>query len=210
MNDMLTDSTFVNSYDGLSAAKQKIEFKNFSTKLDSGYGLSTGINSDNELSVSSSIEGGVTTTITNNGFSLSSEKTMDCNTYVSSASISWFPPKTTVEESITTNLTAGSVTSTIGIEYTANDPAWKPLPEPVPVVSPYACQLPEFNVDWDSVPVEGKVGLVIIGGVALIALIIVAPPVGVPLAVSAASAGVVVLVIPEMDESGESEGGIEI
>ena len=146
---------------------QKLEFKNFSANLDSGYGLSTGINSDNELSVSSSIEGGPTITNLPNGVNVSYSNSVDNISYNSSITTIYFPlPTLTMEESVTTTLPAGSVTSTIGIEYKPSGPEWRSVPEPV--TSPYPSQVPEFEVDWNAVLVATAVVAVVVVAVVLI------------------------------------------
>lgn len=140
---------------------QQLEFKNFSAKLDSGYGLSTGINSDNELSVSSSTEGAPTITNLPNGVKVAYGNAVDNISYNYSVSTIYIPqPTLTIEESVTTTLPAGSVTSTIGIEYKASGPEWRSVPEPV--TAPYPCQIPEFEVDWGSVLVATGVVVVVV------------------------------------------------
>ena len=82
--------------------------------------------------------------------SISYENKVGANTYSYNFEIDVFNGKFTMEEKVTTDLEVGSVSSAIGIKY-SNDSFWKPLPEPVPVESPYTCQIPDFNIDWETV-----------------------------------------------------------
>lgn len=71
------------------------------------------------------------------------------------------PPALTMEESVKTDLGNGSVTSTIGIKFEDNS-SWKPLPAPVPVESPYTCQIPDFDVNWEAVGTVAVIGVVVV------------------------------------------------
>lgn len=72
----------------------------------------------------------------------------------------------TLEESVTTEVEGGSVTTKIGIRQSNN--TWKPLPEPEVVTVPYPDKIPEFDVDWEEVGVV--IGTVAVGTVVYIGL----------------------------------------
>jgi len=68
--------------------------------------------------------------------------------------------KLVLEESVTTKVDGGSVTSKIGIEK-KNNTSWKPVPVPVPVEVPYPGAIPDFEVDWETVGEIVVVGAVV-------------------------------------------------
>lgn len=72
-----------------------------------------------------------------------------------------------VEESVTTDVEGGSVTTKIGIEKDNNGNGWSPVAEPVPVEVPYPARVPEFDldydVDWETVGEVAVVAAVIYG-----------------------------------------------
>ena len=53
------------------------------------------------------------------------------------------------------------------MKYEDNKDKWKPLAVPVPVESPYTCQIPQFDIDWETVQVAGTCLLVAAGIIAL-------------------------------------------
>ena len=82
--------------------------------------------------------------------SVSYENKIGANTYSYNFELDVFKQEFTMEEKVTTDLEVGSVSSTVGIKY-SNDSSWKPLPAPVPVESPYTSQIPDFDIDWETV-----------------------------------------------------------
>lgn len=80
------------------------------------------------------------------------------------------------ERSVTTNFGEyGAIESTVGIKIEHNDDnnnRFRPLPEPVPVTSPYPAQVPQFDVDWHAVRnVAITGGAIILTGIAIGAFI---------------------------------------
>lgn len=149
--------------------EQKLGFKEL--KYSEEYGgikIGTGVDKDGTVSVNTKTPYGNEVKLNGEGmFEYSYENTVGANTYKYSYGIELVPPALTMEESIKTDLEGGSVTSAIGLKYQDNS-SWTPLAEPVPVESPYTCQLPEFDVDWKTVQVVGtKVveGVVITAGI---------------------------------------------
>lgn len=69
----------------------------------------------------------------------------------------------TLEESVTTEVDGGSVTSTVGITKRQND--WPRLPDPEPVTVPYPGSIPELNIDWEEVVIIGTLLCVVYAGV---------------------------------------------
>ena len=96
------------------------------------------ISSDNSsvsFDVTGTLEGSGSVTIGNNTYTITIIAT---------------PDKLVLEESVTTEVEGGSVTTTIGIEKT-NNSSWKPVPVPVPVEVPYPGVVPDFEIDWETV-----------------------------------------------------------
>lgn len=67
-----------------------------------------------------------------------------------------------IEESVTTEVDGVSVSSAIGIKKSSSS-NWQPMPEPVPITSPYGGVIPDFEIDWDAVG-----SIVVIAGVTYI------------------------------------------
>jgi hypothetical protein len=74
--------------------------------------------------------------------------------------------KITVEKSVTTEVEGGSVTSTIGIEKTNNNPEWEPIA--VPVEEPKTVYIPSFEFDWEALAATALSIVVICAGVYLV------------------------------------------
>lgn len=130
--------------------EQKAQLKDYDYTYDFGGGISASIDNEGNLSVETSGENIPTTTISGTGMSVSYENKIGANTYSYNFELDVFKQEFTMEEKVTTDLEVGSVSSTVGIEY-SNDSSWKPLPAPVPVESPYTCQIPDFDIDWETV-----------------------------------------------------------
>ena len=130
--------------------EQKAQLKDFDYTYDFGGGISASIDNKGNLSVETSGENIPTTTILETGMSVSYENKIGGNTYSYNFEFDVFKQEFTMEESVNTDFEVGSVSSTVGIKY-SNDSSWKPLPAPIPVESPYTCQIPDFNVDWETV-----------------------------------------------------------
>ena len=130
--------------------EQKAQLKDYDYTYDFGGGISASIDNEGNLSVETSGENIPTTTISGTGMSVSYENKIGANTYSYNFELDVFKQEFTMEESVTTDLEVGSVSSTVGIKY-SNDSSWKPLPAPVPVESPYTCQIPDFDIDWETV-----------------------------------------------------------
>ena len=130
--------------------EQKAQLKDYDYTYDFGGGISASIDNEGNLSVETSGENIPTTTISGTGMSVSYENKIGANTYAYNFELDIFKQEFTMEEKVTTDLEVGSVSSTVGIEY-SNDSSWKPLPAPVPVESPYTCQIPDFDIDWETV-----------------------------------------------------------
>ena len=81
------------------------------------------------------------------------ERTIGANTYKYRAEFSFIKNEFVIEESVTTNLEGGSVTSAVGIKCKGESNGWKPVPVPVPEPSPVTVQIPSFDVDWETVAV---------------------------------------------------------
>ena len=153
---------------------QKAKLKDYDYTYDFGGGVSASIDNEGNLSVETSGENIPTTTISGTGMSVSYENKIGANTYSYNFEIDVFKQEFTMEEKVTTDFEAGSVSSAIGIKY-SNDSKWKPLPAPVPVESPYTCQIPDFDIDWETV---GNV--VLIAGVTYVVVKTVAAIVLIP------------------------------
>ena len=130
--------------------EQKAQLKDYDYTYDFGGGISASIDNEGNLSVETSGENIPTTTISGTGMSVSYENKIGANTYSYNFELDVFKQEFTMEEKVTTDLEVGSVSSTVGIKY-SNDSSWKPLPAPVPVESPYTCQIPDFDIDWETV-----------------------------------------------------------
>ena len=152
---------------------QKAKLKDYDYTYDFGGGVSASIDNEGNLSVETSGENIPKTTISGTGMSVSYENKVGANTYSYNFEIDVFKQEFTMEEQVTTDLEASSVSSTIGIKY-SKDSTWKPLPAPVPVESPYTCQIPDFDIDWETVGnvvVIAGVTYAVVKTVAAIALI---------------------------------------
>lgn len=127
---------------------QRVKIDNISAETGGMLSIGTECNMDGDgkISVSSdnssvsfdytgTLEGSGTVTIGNNTYTV---------TIIAS------PDKLVLEESVTTEVEGGSVTTKIGIEK-KNNSSWKPVPVPVPVEVPYPGVLPEFEIDWEAV-----------------------------------------------------------
>lgn len=130
--------------------EQRAQLKDYNYTYDFGGGISASIDNEGNLSVETSGENIPTTTISETGMSVSYENKIGANTYSYYFEFDVFKQEFTMEEKVTTDFEVGSVSSTIGIKY-SNDSSWKPLPAPVPVESPYTCQIPDFDIDWETV-----------------------------------------------------------
>lgn len=84
--------------------------------------------------VNGKLEGTGSVTIGNNTYTIKVEGDLD---------------EVVAEQSVTTKVEGGSVTSKIGIKKQNNN--WKPIPVPVPVEVPYPSPVPDFDVDWETV-----------------------------------------------------------
>lgn len=139
--------------------KQKVQLKNFNYKYDFGDGISASIDSEGNLAVETS-DNRHTSKISEKGVSASFKNTVGNSTYSYNYEFDFFKQEFKMEESVTTEVEVGSVTSAVGIKYSDNS-SWKILPELVPVESPYTCQIPDFDIDWETVG-----DIVIIAGIA--------------------------------------------
>lgn len=150
---------------------QKLELKGFDySGMAGGINIGAGIDADGKISVDSVAPSGNGVSLSSDGLTCSYESTVGINTYTYTYGMELTPPAFTVEESVKTELEGGSITSTIGLKYEDNTNKWKPMPAPVPVESPYTCQIPEFDVDWEIV---GDIAIVAGVAIAAGALIII-------------------------------------
>lgn len=147
---------------------QKLKLKEFGVSASSG-GAEIGVDVSDEgnVSVSSKASTGGKVSLSGDGLDYSYENKIGSNTYIYKYGMELVPPALTVEESVKTDLENGSVTSTIGIKFEDNS-SWEPLPVPVPVESPYTCQIPEFDVNWEAVGTVVVIGTVVVAAGALI------------------------------------------
>lgn len=127
---------------------QRVKIDNISAETDGLLKIGTQIDMDGngKISVSndnSSVSFDVTGTLETRG-----SITIGNDTYAITIVAS--TDKLVLEESVTTNVDGGSVTTKIGIEK-SNNSKWKPVPVPVPVEVPYPGVLPDFEVDWETV-----------------------------------------------------------
>lgn len=143
----------------------QLEFEDFSAKIGA---LSGSLDKDGKGSIS--IGGGpagAEISIGENGPSFSCENVIDDTTYTYKYELDLMKHEFTMEEKITTDLDEAEVSSAIGITFSDNN-RWKPLPEPVPVTSPYTVQIPSFDVDWEEVGVAVLEGVVVTAAVVAI------------------------------------------
>ncbi|MGM9603404.1 MAG: hypothetical protein ACI3W5_17685 [Faecousia sp.] len=127
---------------------QRVKIDNISAETGGMLSIGTECNMDGDgkISVSSdnssvsfdytgTLEGSGTVTIGNNTYTV---------TIIAS------PDKLVLEESVTTEVEGGSVTTKIGIEK-KNNSSWKAVPVPVPIEVPYPGVLPDIEIDWEAV-----------------------------------------------------------
>ncbi len=145
---------------------QKLKLQEFN--YDFGSGISAGVDDENNLSVGMS-EAGTKFEVTFDGIKTTHEITIGANTYTYLYELNTWEQEVTMEYGVTTDVDAGSITSAMGIKIRGT--GWKPLPEYVPITSPYTCQLPDFNIDWETV------GTIVIAG-GIVAAIVFAPSTG--------------------------------
>ncbi|MEE0931026.1 MAG: hypothetical protein UIM53_08500 [Acutalibacteraceae bacterium] len=156
----------------LIAQEQKVQLKDYNYTYDFGNGLTASLDSEGNLSIEASGDNVPTVTVSGSGISVSYETEVGNNTYGYNFEYDPLTQTLVLEESVTTNVgDAGSVTSAVGVKFKENN-NWKPLPAPVPVESPYTCQvpeisLPEFDVDWEVVA-GVTVAVVVVGAIVLI------------------------------------------
>ena len=127
---------------------QRVKIDNISAETGGMLSIGTECNMDGEGKISissdnSSVSFDVTGTLEGSG-----SVTIGNNTYT--ITIIATPDKLVLEESVTTEVEGGSVTTTIGIEKT-NNSSWKPVPVPVSVEVPYPGVVPDFEIDWETV-----------------------------------------------------------
>ncbi len=161
---------------------QQIKLKDYEFSHDFGNGLTLSHNSDGENSMDLSGDDGFGNIVHYNakennkeliGHNFYYEKKVGPHTFAYKFELDYPKREMLLEEKVTTDFDVGSVSSAIGIK-TKDDSDWKPLPALVPaeVAVPYPSQLPEFNVDWQTVKEVGKdvaiVGVVVVGTGALI------------------------------------------
>ena len=145
---------------------KKIELKGLSYEGKiGGYKLGGEIGNESSIGFTTPFGNGVQTW--ENGLLTNSyEKTIGKNTYSYKFGMSTLlNTEIVVEKSVKTDLEGGSITSTAGLKYEDNKDKWTPLA--VPVESPYTCQIPEFDIDWETVQVAGTCLLVAAGIIAL-------------------------------------------
>lgn len=155
----------------LIAEEQQLKLKEYSDKQDLGNGISTGIVSfvlpgDNVPKIETSLE----------GITVSYENTIGADTYAHNYIINWVEQEIAIENSVSTDTDIGSVSSALGIKFSDDSKSrWKPLPEPVPIESPYSSHIPDFDIDWktvgETVIVVGAITYVVVKTAAAIALI---------------------------------------
>lgn len=144
--------------------EQRLKLNNISTETGGMLSIGTECNMDGEgkISVSSNNSNAsfdVTGTLEGSG-----SVTIGDNTYT--ITINANMEKIVLEESVTTKVEGGSVTTKIGIEKKNND-SWKPVPVPVPVEVPYPGAIPDFNIDWELVR-DGVIAVTIVYGIVYI------------------------------------------
>lgn len=148
--------------------EQKIELKGLNYEGEiGGYKLGGEIGNESSIGFTTPFGNGVQTW--ENGLLTNSyEKTIGKNTYSYKFGMSTLlNTEIVIEKSVKTDLEGGSITSTAGMKYEDNKDKWKPLAVPVPVESPYTCQIPQFDIDWETVQVAGTCLLVAAGIIAL-------------------------------------------
>lgn len=153
--------------------EQKIELKNVSWKKSAGGELlsaDVSVNSDEEASVSVS---STNTSVSVDGASATASYSYKLGDNTYTFETSYGVNEFTIQESVKTDLSGGSVTTTIGIKK-SNQTNWKPLPVPEPVYSPSPIQVPSLNVDWEKVATVTAV----VSVVAITAGIVLAVPTG--------------------------------
>lgn len=148
--------------------EQRLKLKEFGYTADyGGVEIGADFDADGKISVSGKEPQGGKVSISGDGLDYSYENKIGNNTYTYSYGMELVPPALTMEESVKTDLGNGSVTSTIGIKFEDNS-SWKPLPAPVPVESPYTCQIPDFDVNWEAVGTVAVIGVVVVAAGVLI------------------------------------------
>lgn len=147
---------------------QMLQLKEFEyTASYGGVEIGAAMDSEGGISVSGKTPIGGEVSISEDGLEYSYENEIGSNTYIHSYGMELVPPAFKMEESVKTDLGNGSVTSTVGIRYEGNS-SWKPLPAPVPVESPYTCQIPDFDVNWETVRTVAVIGVVVVAAGAVI------------------------------------------
>ncbi len=129
--------------------EQKLKLKSFDFSHDFGNGVSASIDNDREVSVSLSKENMPTFEASPSGVKISYETEDGANTYAYKFEAKFFPEEMSLEEKVTTDFDAGSISSALGIKY-SKESDWQPLPEPVLVEDPYLYQQPAFSSGWEA------------------------------------------------------------
>ena len=128
---------------------QRVKIDNISSETGGMLSIGTECNMDGEGKISvSSDNSSASFNVTGVPLEESGSVTIGNNTYT--VTVIARMDKLVLEESVTTEVEGGSVTTTIGIEKT-NNSSWKPVPVPVPVEVPYPGVVPDFEIDWETV-----------------------------------------------------------
>lgn len=130
---------------------QKIQLKKYGYKTDDVLGISAKGDSDGNVVVSSSDDHSNASINWNDGtLSYSYNSEFGNNKYDYTFEFNPNTGKLKLEETVTTEIEDSSISSTIGIKKSENI-NWQPMPEPVPITSPYEVVIPDFDISWETV-----------------------------------------------------------
>lgn len=127
---------------------QRLKLKDISAETGGLLSIGTGYTVDGEGSIS--VSGGNSNVSFDVTGMLSGSGSVTIGNHTYTITINANMEKIVLEESVTTKIEGGSVSTKIGIEK-KNNSSWKPVPVPVPVEVPYPGLIPDFDIDWETV-----------------------------------------------------------
>jgi len=134
---------------------QKVQLANIKLSKELMDGLTASIGTNGEGSIKAEVDGHsveIKGKLNGDG-AFVYEYTIGDNTYTFECDISGSAGNYEIDISaqIATNVQSGSVASKVGIVYDSGV-NWQPLPELVPIESPYTCQLPQISAEqWETI-----------------------------------------------------------
>lgn len=130
---------------------QKLKLKKYGYKTDDVLGISAQADSEGNVVVNSSGEHSSASINFNEGtLSYSYNSEFGNNQYKYTFEHNTITGELTLEETISTEIEGSSISSTMGIKKSENT-NWQPMPEPVPITSPYEGVIPDFDINWEAV-----------------------------------------------------------